>query len=392
MSHPLTNPSEDLAKLRDEGFALEWRSGHLLIHDIPYVTGSRTVEMGTLVTTVDVRPPSDHKMHFIGSMPHLKAGGEITGIKHSSEDKLLGKNLLVNHLFSNKPPTGYRDYYHKVTRYADIISAEAAAIDPKYTARTHRLIPSEDNTSPFLYLDTASSRAGIMASAQVFSAQRVAIVGLGGTGSHVLDLVAKTAVAEIHVYDGDRFHQHNAFRAPGAAPVGTWEDGQLSPYKVQYFAEVYARMRRGVVPHTEPIDETNIGDITDLDFVFICVDKGPVRKLIVERLRDEGRSFIDTGLGVQRAADPQQLLGMCRVTTGTPGHYDHLARNVPMADVDANNEYTDNIQTVEMNALNALMAVLKWKRLSGFYADERQEFHSTYSTSFNQMNSAERMA
>jgi tRNA A37 threonylcarbamoyladenosine dehydratase len=38
----------------------------------------------------------------------------------------------------------------------------------------------------------------------------------GGTGSYVLDFVAKTPVKEIHLFDGDIFDQHNAFRAPGA--------------------------------------------------------------------------------------------------------------------------------------------------------------------------------
>jgi tRNA A37 threonylcarbamoyladenosine dehydratase len=42
---------------------------------------------------------------------------------------------------------------------------------------------------------------------------------MGGTGSYILDLVAKTAVMEIHLFDGDDFNQHNAFRAPGAASL-----------------------------------------------------------------------------------------------------------------------------------------------------------------------------
>jgi hypothetical protein len=33
----------------------------------------------------------------------------------------------------------------------------------------------------------------------------------------VLDFTAKTHVKEIHLFDGDTFFQHNAFRAPGAA-------------------------------------------------------------------------------------------------------------------------------------------------------------------------------
>ena len=45
-----------------------------------------------------------------------------------------------------------------------------------------------------------------------------------------------------------------------------------------------------------------------------------------------------------------------------------------------NHEYASNIQIVELNALNASFAVLKWKQLSGFYQDLEHEHHLTYST------------
>ena len=48
-------------------------------------------------------------------------------------------------------------------------------------------------------------------------------MGLGGTGSYVLDLVAKTPVWEIHLFDGDAFLQHNAFRSPGAPSLDELE-------------------------------------------------------------------------------------------------------------------------------------------------------------------------
>lgn len=43
-------------------------------------------------------------------------------------------------------------------------------------------------------------------------------------------------------------------------------------------------------------------------------------------------------------------------------------------------EYASNIQIVELNALNASLAVIKWKQLSGFYQDLEYEHHLTYST------------
>ena len=45
--------------------------------------------------------------------------------------------------------------------------------------------------------------------------KKVAIVGLGGTGSYLLDHLAKTCVEQIHLYDDDDFNTHNAYRSPG---------------------------------------------------------------------------------------------------------------------------------------------------------------------------------
>ena len=70
--------------------------------------------------------------------------------------------------------------------------------------------------SPFEFADTASARQQTTDLAMKLQHEKVAIVGVGGTGSFVLDFVAKTWVKEIHLFDGDEFLQHNAFRAPGA--------------------------------------------------------------------------------------------------------------------------------------------------------------------------------
>ena len=74
----------------------------------------------------------------------------------------------------------------------------------------------------FKYPDANSNRAGISDLNMKFEGQKIAIIGIGGTGSYILDLIAKTNVAEIHIYDGDVFQLHNAFRAPGACAADTF--------------------------------------------------------------------------------------------------------------------------------------------------------------------------
>lgn len=56
---------------------------------------------------------------------------------------------------------------------------------------------------------------------------------------------------------------------------------------------------------------------------------------------------------------------------------------------DADNEYDKNIQIADMNALNAALAVMKWKKLFGFYADNEREHYSTYTIDTNLLTSDE---
>lgn len=50
-----------------------------------------------------------------------------------------------------------------------------------------------------------------------------------------------------------------------------------------------------------------------------------------------------------------------------------------------NNEYNRNIQVADLNALNAALAVIKWKKLFGFYQDMKSEHHSQFHTATNSL-------
>jgi hypothetical protein len=348
MSHLLISRSTDLKRLRDEGYEVEVRANYLLVHSVPYVNAQKQIAFGTLVSEltlagdVAVRP-STHVIHFVGNHPCTKDGTPIIQIAHASATQQLAQNLVIQHSFSNKPPNGYANYYEKMTRYIEIISAPAKALDPRADARTFKLIESSDS-SVFHYFDTASSRAGIMAISTKLAPLRIAIVGLGGTGSYVLDLVAKTSVCEIHLFDDDLYLQHNAFRAPGAASL---DDLRRQLTKVQYLHDLYAKMRSGIVPHPVRIDGANVHILHGFDFVFVCVDKGSVRRLILDALRAQGTSFVDVGMGVEMAADGK-LWAICRITAGTRGKTDHVDTRVPMTDTELDAAYTQNIQIADL--------------------------------------------
>lgn len=207
---------------------------------------------------------------------------------------------------------------------------------------------------------------------------RIAIVGLGGTGSFVLDQVAKTPVREIHLFDGKDFEVHNAFRSPGGPSADSF--GQK---KVEHYARMYAPMRRGVIPHPTNVTQDNVELLRQFDFVFVCVDKGPARKLICEFLISSDIPFVDCGMDLSLSSE-QQIYGTCRVTVCTPDKSDHFWDRVPVMEESGDGLYDQNIQVSDANALNAILAVMRWKQQLGFYA----KTHDSHQMEFMLQNMA----
>jgi len=56
---------------------------------------------------------------------------------------------------------------------------------------------------------------------------------------------------------------------------------------------------------------------------------------------------------------------------------------------EADDPYVQNIQIAELNALNAALAVIKWKKLLGFYRDEEAEHNTLYVIGGNELINGE---
>jgi hypothetical protein len=374
--------SPDLQRLRDEGYNLEIRANYLHVHDVPYVTSAREVTYGTIVSElttngVSTVPPTDHTVCFVGGTPHDIHGAPLSKIINNPNPMTLADGIVAQCQFSSKPPTGaYTDYYEKISAYINMVSGAAQAIDPQATAKTFPVTPATAEESVFRYHDAASSRARISAVTQKLAMPKIAIVGLGGTGAYILDQVAKTPVGEIHLYDPDRFFAHNAFRSPGAASI---DQLLQSPLKVAYYKSIYDAIRYGIVAHPERVDSNNVAQLQTMDFVFLAIDSGPCRKFIAEQLVEYGVPFIDCGIGVYRTGE--SLAGIVRTTTCTPEHQE--LNRLPVVD-DDDDEY-NNIQLADLNALNAIHAIIKWKKLFGFYLDLEHEHHTAYTIDGNHL-------
>ena len=123
-----------------------------------------------------------------------------------------------------------------------------------------------------------------------------------------------------------------------------------------------------------------------MEFVFLCLDEGYAKRAIVQTLLEWKVPFIDVGMGVERT--DEMLAGMLRVTAVTAANYDHVVQ-IPYTEADANDEYSKGIQIADLNALNAALAVIKWKKLCGFYRDLRVEHSMTYTIDGNMLTNDE---
>jgi hypothetical protein len=382
MSREPFSLSPDLKRLRDEGYFVQIRGGFLVMREVPYVTAERQVRTGTLISSLNMagditQRPDTHQVWFDGEFPCKPDGKSIKAISHSSADFNLGHGLTAKHHFSSKPEGGYGDYYEKMTTYASILAGPAAVLKPGTTAQTFR-VPEEDGDEVFNYIETASDRAGIGALSELMASETVAIIGLGGTGAYLLDLVAKTPAREIRLFDADEFLQHNAFRAPGAPSI---DELREAPPKVEYLKGIYSRMHRKIVAHETFINADNLHLLDGITFAFLCMDASDAKQFVVGKLEALGVSFIDVGMGLELVDG--SLGGILRVTASTPEKRDHVNGRISFVGGGPDDVYSSNIQVADLNALNAVLAVIKWKKLRGFYRDLEREHHCTYTTDGN---------
>jgi hypothetical protein len=387
MSQELIDRSKDLKRLRDEGYEIEIREGYLFAHEIPYVNLQKEVKRGTLVAPLDLAgditvKPSTHVIYFIGEQPCNAEGDVIRSISHNDHKQNIGNGIEVDRSFSSKPPdgTGYPDFYEKFITYIKILISPVHLIDPLARPETFKVIESTAQ-SIFNYYDTNSSRANIGAVCEKLSGQKIGVVGLGGTGSYILDFVAKTPVAEIHLFDGDYFYQHNAFRTPGAISK---ENLKQKEYKVDYLTYIYKQLRNGIIPHNIFLGESTLDCLLSMDFVFLCVDSSNDKKIIIDSLVEKQIPFIDTGIGVNLNVKGDSLLSTIRVTSvfnkANDGWKTRISYDNPQNDL-----YASNIQIAELNALCATLAIIEWKKHYTFYLKMADASYINYETSTGEM-------
>jgi hypothetical protein len=374
-----TGRSPDVRQLAAEGYAVAIDGDYLIVDNVPYVAEGAVVKRGALVSSYVEKDgvsdtKGDHTVWFTGSVPHTAKGASLEQAMVADKNPAIvaGRQVLCRLSYKSERPETLKDFHAKLSHYIRKLQSYAQEIEPGISASSkgNGTISVRQHRSVFIYSNTAVARGGLDAYENKLKLSKVAIVGLGGTGSYILDALAKTPVEEIHLYDDDIVEPATAFRMPGAP---TYEEAHGQLKKTDYLGAIYGRLRTGIGSHPVRLDETNLRELDDCSFVFVAIDDGPSRGLIARHLASKNIPFIDTGIGVDKLAEEVKLFGRVRVSVIDAGNAS-LVEKLPTADDRAEAVY-DNIQLAELNALNAMLAVIAYKQRIGFYANE-EPFHT----------------
>jgi hypothetical protein len=376
--HQLVNRNDDLRRLVERGYAIAFDSGYLVVRDIPYLDSEGRLQIGAIVTKLEFIDQervtqTDHQVFFAGSVPYGLDGKPIPNLAGGTTQLALSeasKDVVVQRSFSNKPTsTGkFEDFFDKIESYVTIISGPAIE---RHQANpyTFRIMAEVVDDSVFNYHDTLTSRAEITDLSAKFKDDVVAVIGVGGTGAYILDFLVKTPVREIRAFDFDPFHVHNAFRSPGKL-----EPSELGKSKAEVYLSRYEHFRNGLSVKRKVIDASSTEDLNGVTFAFVSVDKGSSRAGVFDALISERIPFIDVGMGLRRKDNA--LNGMLRTTYYSVENA-AVMRDKGLAEIadTPDDEYRTNIQIGELNALNACLAVVKFKQLRGFYFEELPNYN-----------------
>jgi hypothetical protein len=373
MFQRLVSHNDDLGRLVEKGYAVAFDTNHLVVRDVPYLDAGGVRQTGALVAKlvfIDQNrvKQDDHQVFFAGSVPHGLDGKPIPNLGGGNHQFALSDScgdVVVQRSFSNKPKaTGaFADFFDKIESYVAIISGPAIQ---KYNANpyTFRVVEQAPPDSIFKFHDTLTSRAEITDLVGRFKQDVIAVIGLGGTGAYVLDFMVKTPVREIRSFDLDPFYVHNAFRSPGRTDEAEFGNPKAAVYQARY-----EHFRHGLSMVPKFIDSQSSSQLDGATFAFVCVDKGSARAGVFDVLMAKKIPFIDVGLGLNRSRGA--LNGLLRVTYFSAADA-QAVRDKQLVDLSdrPDDVYHANIQIAELNALNACLAVIRFKQLRGFYLEE----------------------
>ena len=364
---------EDLLRQEAQrrGWVIEVQQNRMSVGEVPYrkkngKAGKCRIWVETENDEVSMKAPANGG----GANHAVTLSGVEEGCAYQRTGEPVGNVLWTDKLsecvISIKLDEGeYVNGWHALVVYAGRVVGELGAEEQKQVDRIFKFpIAGEDDRDMQIWRDRARG-------------QGIGIVGLGGVGLWILDLMSKTDVREIKIWDGDEIEGRNLLRAPGWA-----SQEAIGRNKAEYFGEQYGRIRSGISIRGENWhSDTTADTLAGLDFVFIAIDKTKTREVLCKTLEEKGIPFIDVGMGIERRNG--RVRGSCQVffSGKNPGRW---RQGIPTAEGVGEQEYYA-LQLADLGALNAALAVGEWRRHIEQYEEEKKDWLIRYRVENNDL-------
>ena len=366
------------------GFTVRVEPDVVLAIGVPCLLKNGIVNSCTIEKSYD--PGSRRPNNRIGGAPHavrINTDEAHDGLVYHADGTPIGSQIggdgqSWSNISIKKGSQGHpeddmspEEVIHRYTKHIVGAVAEAGCHAPAFLT-----LPN-----PFNIPNTFEARSEIGPVQDRIRAMRIAIIGLGGTGAYVLDLIAKTPVVKIHLLDSDDLDWHNFMRAPGAPTAEEIETHRKKPLcKVGYYHSKYASLREGIYPHSIRVDSPSkfAEFLSDhpIDYAFVCIDQladsdSPRQDVVYDALSEARVPFIDSGVSI--TLDNDTIRGVVTTSAYSEGSLEWRGA-IPNARVQGGLPGYRNVQLPEVNALAAALAVMEWRRRTEQYVSKSSSF------------------
>lgn len=136
---------------------------------------------------------------------------------------------------------------------------------------------------------------------ETLRAAHVAVFGIGGVGGQAVEVLARSGVGELSLFDSDTVAESNLNRQLIAL------QSTLGQYKVDAMAARIADIDPTTVVHANRLfynaDTADAIDMAQFDYVLDCIDTVSAKLLLIEKCKDAGTPIL-CSMGAANKLDP----------------------------------------------------------------------------------------
>ena len=365
------------------GFAVKVESDVISAVGVPCLLAGGVV--GTCTIEKSYNPENEKLNDRIGGAVHavrITTDVEYDGRVYHADGNPIGNHISGDENWSNiSIKKGSQESPEEDTSASDLVHRYAKQIVGALSEAGYSETAFLTMQNPFKIPNTFEARAAIGPVQDRIREQRIGIIGLGGTGAYVLDLISKTPVVDIHLVDADHVDWHNFMRAPGAPTREEIKAAHKArPLKVDYYFSKYSSFRDGINAHPVLLDDltklTEFLSKNPVDFAFVCIDQrkdsdSPRQDVVYSALSEAGIPFIDSGVSI--TLEGIAVRGAVTTSAYAAGSMEWKDA-IPNVRVEGDMPGYRNVQLPEVNALAASLAVMEWRRRTEQYVSKSASF------------------